>query len=105
VNKNNHWLIKDQSGAVVATSRTKELAERQAQQLKKTYPKDTFKAEQRVTESVQSAAPDMLEALELLQKLMPQLMKGVPHIVVDFGLLNEALIKMDASVAKAKGDS
>jgi hypothetical protein len=53
-----------------------------------------------------AAAPEMFEALKLLQKLMPQMM-GNGNVArsfgIDFGLMNEALIAMDKSVWKAEG--
>lgn len=54
------------------------------------------------------AAPEMLEALEKTQAMMKNLMvKGNVDwgktFCIDFGLMNEALLKIDAAIAKAKG--
>ncbi len=53
------------------------------------------------------AAPDMLNALKLIQQLMSNLMaKGNINwgqtFGIDFGLMNEALIAMDRAVADAE---
>ncbi len=53
-----------------------------------------------------AAAPELLEALETLNKAYDQLMPGIKHISVpDYALLNDAPIKANAAIAKAKGES
>jgi hypothetical protein len=52
-----------------------------------------------------AAAPALLEATEMLLRLVHDLMPGVRHISLpDYQLLNEAPIKAAAAIAAARGE-
>jgi len=72
--------------------------------------KNTPPEEAEANANLFAAAPEMLEALSLAQRMMQNLMaKGNINwgttFGIDFGLMNETLIKLDRSIAKAEGRS